>query len=178
MNYEKFAKMYLENVLTLMNAPDEKLVEKVVKSFTAIINGLQKENQFTMIPLIKDMIEGIAVERIRVGSLSMEERPLFKKKVQTIKMLEKAEGVKNLSAVIQNSITHGSLECRIDSAICFQYLVDFSSPVAIKMEVIKICGALIRVVNDKFPPALKLQIFHALKLILLRASANAKAMAP
>lgn len=46
------------------------------------------------------------------------------------------------------------------------------------MEVIKICGALIRVVNDKFPPQLKLQIFHALKLILLRASANAKPMAP
>jgi len=161
-----------------MNSPDEKLVDKVVKGFSAIINGLQKENQFTMIPLIKDMIENIAVERIRVGSLSMEERPLYKKKVQTIKMLEKTEGVKNLSAVIQNSITHGSLECRIDSAICFQYLLDFSSPAAIKMEVIKICGALIRVVNDKFPPALKLQIFHALKLILLRASANAKAMAP
>ncbi len=93
-------------------------------------------------------------------------------------MLEKAEGVKSLSAVIQNSITHGSVEVRIDSAICFQYLIDFSKPEAIKLEVIKICGALIRVVNDKFAPALKLQIFHALKLILLRASMNAKAMAP
>jgi hypothetical protein len=46
------------------------------------------------------------------------------------------------------------------------------------MEVIKICGALIRVVNDKFPPTLKIQIFHALKLILLRVSLFAKAMAP
>jgi hypothetical protein len=35
-------------------------------------------------------------------------------------------------------------------------LIDFSKPEAIKLEVIKICGALIRVVNDKFPPALKL----------------------
>ena len=74
-------------------------------------------------------------------------------------MLEKAEGVKTLSSVIQNSITHGSLEIRIDSAICFQYLVDFSKLEAIKTELIKICGALIRVVNDKFAPALKLQIF-------------------
>jgi len=39
-NYEKFAKMYLENVLVLMNNSSEKLVEKVVKSFAAIINGL------------------------------------------------------------------------------------------------------------------------------------------
>ena len=93
-------------------------------------------------------------------------------------MLEKPEGVKNLSTVIQNSITHGSIDVRIDSAICFQYLIDLSKPEAIKTEIIKICGALIRVVNDKFPPALKLQIFQALKLILLRASLFAKAMAP
>jgi hypothetical protein len=99
-NYEKFAKMYLENVLVLMNNQDDKLVDKVVKGFSAIINGLQKENQFTMIPLIKEIIERIAVERIRVGSLSMEERPLYKKRVASIKMLEKAEGVKSLSAVI------------------------------------------------------------------------------
>ena len=83
-----------------------------------------------------------------------------------------------MSAVIQNSITHGSIDVRIDSAICFQYLLDFSKPEAIKTEVIKICGALIRVVNDKFPPQLKLQIFLALKMILLRASLFAKAMAP
>lgn len=39
-NYEKFAKMYLENVLELMNEKDDKLVEKVAKGFTSIINGL------------------------------------------------------------------------------------------------------------------------------------------
>jgi hypothetical protein len=99
-NYEKFAKMYMENVLALMNSQDDKLVDKVVKGFSAIINGLQKENQFTMIPLIKELIENIGVERIRVGSLSMEERPLYKKRVASIKMLEKTEGVKSLSAVI------------------------------------------------------------------------------
>jgi hypothetical protein len=151
-NYEKFAKMYMENVLAYMNDPNEKLVDKVVKCFTAIINGLQKESQFTLIPLIKECIENIAVTHVPVG----RERTLYKKKVHTIKMLEKAEGVKNLSAVIQNSITHGSIEIRIDSAICFQYLIDFSKQDAIKGEVIKICGALIRVVNDKFPPSFKL----------------------
>jgi hypothetical protein len=60
-NYEKFARMYLDNVLTLMNDQDEKLVDKVIKSFTAVINGLQKEYLFTLIPLIKDIIEQIAV---------------------------------------------------------------------------------------------------------------------
>jgi|LauGreDrversion4_2_1035121.scaffolds.fasta_scaffold1308034_1 hypothetical protein len=151
--------MYLDNVLTLMNNDDEKLVEKVIKGFSAIINGLQKEYQFTLIPLIKNIIEEIAVQPVGFTNYD-EDRPevppFYKKKVATIKMLEKPEGVKNLSAIIQNSITHGSIEVRIDSAVCFQYLIDFSKPEAIKLEVIKICGALIRVVNDKFPPALKL----------------------
>ena len=63
-NYEKFAKMYLENVLTLMNDTNEKLIDKVVKSFNAIIGGLQKESQFTLIPLIKECIENIGVTHI------------------------------------------------------------------------------------------------------------------
>lgn len=73
---------------------------------------------------------------------------------------------------------HGSIEIRIDSAICFKYLIEFSKPDAIKGEIIKICGALIRVVNDKFPPELKIQIFYALKLILVKANVAVKAMVP
>jgi hypothetical protein len=72
-----------------MNESNETLVERVVKGFSSIINGLQKENQFTLIPLIKDVIEHIGVEEVRVG-----DRKLYKKKLATIKMLEKAEGVK------------------------------------------------------------------------------------
>lgn len=73
---------------------------------------------------------------------------------------------------------HAQIEIRIDSAKCFKYLIEFSKPEVIKADIIKICGALIRVVNDKFPPELKLQIFYALKLILIKASANIKAMVP
>lgn len=73
---------------------------------------------------------------------------------------------------------HGSIEIRIDSATCFKYLIEFAKPDAIKADIIKICGALIRVVNDKFPPELKIQIFLALKLILIKASLAVKAMVP
>lgn len=71
---------------------------------------------------------------------------------------------------------HGSVEVRIDSAFCFKYILDFSPATVIKKEIIKICGALIRVVNDKFPQELKLQIFYALKLIQTKGAASAKAM--
>jgi hypothetical protein len=84
-------------------------------------------------------------------------------------MLETKEGVKTLAVVIQNSIMQGSISVRVDSAYCFKYLIDFASPDAIKSEVIKICGALIRVVNDKFAPDLKMQIFLSLRLLLVKA---------
>ena len=45
-----------------MNDKNEKLVEKVVKAFNSIIGGLQKENQFTHIALIKEVIEDLAVD--------------------------------------------------------------------------------------------------------------------
>lgn len=50
---------------------------------------------------------------------------------------------------------HGNVQVRIDSAFCFKYLLDFA-PALDKKEIIKICGALIRVANDKFSQELKL----------------------
>ena len=116
------------------------------------------------------------IEEIAVEDIGMHE--LYKKKVETIKLFEKASAVKSLVNVVQNSIMHGSIEIRIDSAICFKYLIEFSKLEAIKGDIIKICGALIRVVNDKFIPELKIQIFITLKLILIKASLAVKAMVP
>lgn len=155
-----------------MNSPEKGLVEKVVCSITAIFERLPKENQFALVPLLRDAIEDAAVEQVdeHLGE------HIYRKKVSTIKMLETKDGVKTLAGVIQNSIMHGSLAVRVDSAYCFKYLIDFASPAAIKTEVIKICGALIRVVNDKFTPDLKIQIFLALRLMLVKAAAMVRAM--
>ena len=155
-----------------MNSNEKDIVDKVVAAVSAIFAKLPKENQFALVPILRDAIEEIAVAPVdeHLGE------QLYKKRVSTIKMLETKEGVKTLAGVIQNSIMHGSIQIRIDSAYCFKYLIDFASPVAIKTEVIKICGALIRVVNDKFSPALKIQIFLALRLMLVKCSAMVKAM--
>lgn len=78
---------------------------------------------------------------------------------------------------VQSAIMHGSVSTRLDAAFTFKYILEFSEPLAIKKEIIKICGALIRVVNDKFPQDLKLQIYLALKLIQTKFGDSAKAMA-
>jgi len=64
-------------------------------------------------------------------------------------------GIKLVVSVAQAAIMHGSVEVRIDAALVFKYMLDFSPVANIKKEIIKICGALIRVVNDKFPQDLK-----------------------
>ena len=135
-----------------MNSSQKNLVEKVVSCISSIFDKLPNENQWALVPLIREAIEEVAVEKVDdyLGENS------FRRKINSIKMLEIAEGVKTLATVIQNSIMHGSINVRIDSAYCFKYLIDFASPVAIKSEIIKICGALIRVVNDKFTSELKI----------------------
>jgi len=67
---------------------------------------------------------------------------------------------------------------RIDSAFCFKYLIDFSSPLAIKTELSRICGALVRVVTDKFPPELKTEIFLTVRQMLTNAAPALRAMVP
>jgi len=173
-NYEAHAAFYTNNVLKHMNSPVKGLVEKVVSCISAIFAKLPKENQFALVPLIRDAIEVTAIAELDLeskerhystGNPAQAEganddehlgETIYRRKVQSIKMLETKEGVKCLVGVIQNSIMHGSIRVRVDSAYCFKYLIDFASPVAINTEIIKICGALIRVVNDKFTPDLKL----------------------
>jgi hypothetical protein len=155
-----------------MNSAEKGIVDKVVSCISSIFDKLPKENQFELVPLLREAIEEVATAPIddHLGE------HIYNKKVNTIKMLETKDGVKTLAGVIQNSIMHGSISVRVDSAYCFKYLIDFSSPAAIKTEVIKICGALIRVVNDKFTPDLKIQIFLSLRLMLVKAAAMVRAM--
>jgi hypothetical protein len=69
------------------------MLDKVNDALNAILAGLPKESQFYLVPLIKDIIEELAVEDINM-------RGLYKKKVNTIRLLEKPQGVKSLVAVI------------------------------------------------------------------------------
>ena len=68
---------------------------------------------------------------------------------------------------------HGSTQVRTDAAYCFKYILDFAPQLA-KGDIVKICGALIRVANDRFPQELKLQIYQALRFIQTKGGIAAK----
>ena len=175
---EKLADGYLENVLIHMNRPEPELVEKVIVAMSAIFKKVSKETQFALVPLIKQQIEGQCVQYVGAGSelLGFPLQHMYRKKVEHLELLKTDKGVKTLVEVIQAAIMHGNVQVRTDAAFCFKYILDFAPAANIKKEVIKICGALIRVVNDKFPQELKLQIFYALKLIQIKGAQAAKGM--
>lgn len=177
-DYTKHAHLYASDVLALMNDDDGELVQRVIVCLTSIMTKLTTENKWALVPRIRDSIENIAInEVVEDEKLAAATRiSVYTKRVQSIKMFETKEGVKTLTGVILDSILHGSLQIRIDCAFCFKYLIDFSAPAAIKTEVIKICGALIRVSNDKFPPELKIELFLALRLMLTKCPAMVRAM--
>jgi hypothetical protein len=158
-------------VLSLAHNPDPQVMAKVIACLNAICNNLPKESQFQLVTLIRSMIEEVALRFTGMGEYYINE-------VGTLKLFETPEGVKSVVTVFQNSIMHGSTAIRIDAATCFKYLIQLAKPQAMLKEMIKICGALIRVVNDKFPAELKLQIFQALKLTMLRCGAPIRAMLP
>lgn len=61
-NYENFAQEYLRNVLVLMNNDNDKLLDSVINALNSIFDGLPKESQFSLVPLIKNVIEELGVE--------------------------------------------------------------------------------------------------------------------
>lgn len=157
---------FLENVLRYMNHEKESLIEKVIAAMTAIFNKVSKETQFSFVPIIKASIENVCVQFVGCGSPLLEQ-PLehrYQKKVPFLTLLGYPAGVKCLVEVAQAAIMHGNIQVRTDAAYCFKYILDFAKDLG-KGEIVKICGALIRVANDRFPQELKVQIYYALRFI-------------
>ena len=109
-------------------------------------------------PLIRQQIEKQCIQLVGAGSplLGFPLEFMYQKKVEYLELLKTDKGVSTLVEVIKDAIMHGNVTVRTDAAFCIKYILDFAPAINIKKEVIKICGALIRVVNDKFPQELKL----------------------
>ena len=158
-----------------MNDSTPKLIEKVIAAMNAIFKKVSKETQFTFVPRIKESIEKVCVQFVGKGSPLLE-FPLehrYTKKVPHLALLNYPAGVKCLVEVTQAAIMQGNIQVRTDAAYCFKYILDFAADLG-KGEIVKICGALIRVANDRFPQELKIQIYYALRFIQLKGGPSAK----
>ena len=166
---------YLENILRYMNHTEKAIVDKVITAMVAIIKKVSKETQFAFVPRIRNSIENVCVGFVGAGSklldFPLEHR--YQRKVPHLALLGNPAGVKAIVEVAQSAIMHGSIQVRTDAAYCFKYILDFAPELA-KGEIVKICGALIRVANDRFPQELKLQNYYALRFIQTKGGPSAK----
>lgn len=102
---------YLENVLTYINFPDAKIIEKVISAMDAIFKKVSKETQFAFVPSIRQAIEQVCVQFVGKGSPLLGE-PLehrYSKKVPHLALLAQPAGVKCLVEIAQSAIMHGNI---------------------------------------------------------------------
>lgn len=170
-DYTKHSQGYISDILAFINDPSDEIVQKVNTCFQSVLDKLQTENRWAVIPQVRDAVEN-TVNKIDPEALEV----LKVDNKDKIKLFENPKAVKFVSSILIDSILHSGLQTRIDSAVVFKYLINYTDSKAIKTEVIKICGALIRVSNDKFPPELKHELFQAMRLMLVKTPLFIKAM--
>ena len=83
-----------------------------------------------------------------------------------------------LMAVYQQSLLYGTVEDREESALGIGLVVELTTVEFFKPFVIKVTGALIRVVGDRFPSQVKSAILSTIGALLDKASTQLKAFVP
>ena len=123
---EKSSVQYLSRVLELMQSPDEALLIKVNEALTAILEFVQKESQYALVPMIRQAMDAVvyapapaAPEKLRAAQ------------VNAINLFKVKGAAKNIIPVLQNSIMYGSAEVRADAAACIAMVAEYSTLEAI-----------------------------------------------
>lgn len=88
------------------------------------------------------------------------------------------KGLEPLLPMYQYGLMHGSPEVREAAASGIGELVDVTSTKFLQPFLIKITGPLIRIVGDRFPPAVKAAILQTLGLLLSKGGASLKPFVP
>lgn len=88
------------------------------------------------------------------------------------------KGLEPLLPMYQHGLMYGSAEVREAAACGIGELVEVTSTKFLQPFLIKITGPLIRIVGDRFPPAVKAAILHTLGLLLGKGAASLKPFVP
>ncbi len=87
-------------------------------------------------------------------------------------------GLASVLPLFQHGLMIGSSEVREEAANGLGDLVSLTSEAALSPFVIKITGPLIRIVGDRFPPAVKAAILHTLRKLIEKAKKFLKPFLP
>jgi hypothetical protein len=175
--YDIYVELHLRYICAYIVTEDAELLEKVIKCINSGTN-IPNEPSFDE--------KNLAVEWqncfTRQSRMTIEEKMGINEMdetfdLETLPILESEKGVDALIKIYLETLLHGKVSVRADAAFLIG-LVARSSPVeCFKKDIIKMAGALIRILNDKFDDELKVSILRALRRMMLKAGKHMKPMA-
>jgi hypothetical protein len=161
---EKLAIQYFQSLICFINIQNHPLLLYICPAITNIVNIFAKENNYVLLMIIKQQIENAVFSSGKKKGLKgkltacipgTEEFKQIETKTRFIQIFCVKKGLDCILPIVQNTLMHSSLEMRSEAAICYSYIIEFTPIQELKPYATKITGSIIRVVNDKFPPALK-----------------------
>jgi len=154
---------------------DEAAVQRAgLRSLDCLVKSLAKERYPLHVTALKEAVLAVAVDH-RANALAAGAPRDVPSLLPAFCL---PNGLGPLVAVYLQGLMTGTPELREQSAAALGDAVGLTSPAALKPYVIQITGPLIRIVGDRFPPAVKAAILQTLTLLIIKGSILLKPFVP
>ncbi|ODM88729.1 Translational activator GCN1, partial [Orchesella cincta] len=152
----------LRGLIYLMTETDEKLLGFVAEALEAVVKKLE------------DKLSQVALVREAVGEVSKGKGRNY---ILPGLCLPK-KGISPLLPIYREGILKGGTDLKEEATLGIGELVKLSSETALKPSVLQITGPLIRILGDRYGPALKWAVLHTLTALLKKVGMALKPFAP
>ena len=157
--YAEYDKDLFEYVVEFIDLDVGDIPVLVVQAVDATVKVEGKDSIHSFISRLKQKID----EKIK------------DKRNYLLPIFNKPKTLEILLPIFQNTLTHASVELRVDAAALYCYVMLLTDKDLLKNHGAKIAGPLIRVVNDKFPFLLKNKLLECTYHLMARLGAAIKA---
>ena len=146
--------------------PETSLHKQAMTSLTQVIGAIDKDRLSDHVGYVRSVVHKLTYDH--KGTQLMA----------TLPGLCQKGGLGPLLPMMQQGLMQGSPEIRESAAAGLGDLIELTSAKFLGPFVIKITGPLIRIVGDRFPPAVKREILHTLRLLINKSGMFLKAFLP
>lgn len=180
---DSYIEIYVRNVCKYISDQDPELIELVINAIESgarleadadiIAENLSKDWQDSFVKNFKreannffEISQKGADDDVKDQNASAFKLALFESK----------QGVSVISKIFLNELLTGKQQVRCDAAYNIGLIAQYAPLENFKKEVVKMAGALIRIVNDKFDDEMKITIFRSLRYLFESAGVAMKPM--
>jgi hypothetical protein len=164
----------IQSLIGMFHAEEPAVQRSGIRGLDNLIKSLPKERYPLHVAALREAVKSVSTEH-RANELAAgasRDEPSF------LPAFCLPNGLGALVAVHLQGLMTGTPELREQSAAALGEAVGLTSPAALKPYVIQITGPLIRIVGDRFPPAVKAAILHTLTLLITKGSILLKPFVP